>query len=81
MSNRMDEEQFERLRDGIEHVAGEISQLSRVCDALCNCLGGINYAITMQRETLQNLAVSIATPMATMQKDIAEIRAGVDEMV
>ena len=81
MSTRMDEEQFEQLREGIERIAGEVSQLSQVCDALCNCLGGINYAITMQTEILQKLAVSIATPMASMQKDIAEIRAGVDEMV
>ena len=66
MSNRMDEEQFEQLREGIEHIAGEISQLSRVCDSLCNCLGGINYALNAQRETLQNLADSIATPMASM---------------
>lgn len=83
----MNDEQIDRVVLDLDRIGGEISNLARVVENLCSCFSGIQYSIEQQTQAVRNqtdaiqvCASALIQPMQQMQVDIAEIRAGVDEM-
>ena len=83
----MNEYQLEKFHDDLQRIGSYLGELGRICDTLCNCVSGLNFMLSQQKDAMdaqtnaiQELGMQVAQPLTTMQADIAEIKAGVNEM-
>ena len=83
----MDENTIKELTQALFGINGNLDRLARLVEDLNNNIGGIAYAVNNQTSALQGALQGIENEVHDMvenskqvQADIAEIRAGVDEM-
>ena len=83
----MDENTINELTRALFGINGNLDRLARLVEDLNNNIGGISYALNNQTSVIQGALQGIENEVHDlvqnsnqMQSDIAEIRAGVDEM-